>query len=272
MAARTNDRVARASTVSWVPVAQLKISEMAQRKLSMAWVNERVPVFDPEALGFIVVNKRSDGDMYVIDGQHRTELLRAVGWGDQDVQCELYVGLTLREEAAEFLRRNDRRAVRPFDQFRVRVTAEEPVACAIVKILAAESLTVALGDGDGRVHAVGALEAVYSGMGLATGKETGQALTRTLRALKEAFGPASTSFQGGLIEGLGLVFLRHKEISRDVLVSKLSKIAGGASGVIGKGRMVRDVKGRSIPQCIASVIVDAYNQGRRGDRLPDWWS
>src|SRR3954469_22422078 len=104
-------KVSNSSQFKMVPVAELNIDPEAQRRMSMAWVKSHVSMFDPDQLGYIVVNRRPNGKMYVIDGQHRVELIRTVGWGDQMVHAEFFDGLDQKREAALFRSRNDRKAV-----------------------------------------------------------------------------------------------------------------------------------------------------------------
>ena len=122
------------STFRMVALADLNIDPEAQRPLSPAWVKTRVPIFNADQLGHIVVNKRANGKFYIVDGQHRVELMRAVGWGDQQIHAEVFEGLTQAQEAALFNARNDRKAVRRFDKFRISITAGDSDAIEINKI------------------------------------------------------------------------------------------------------------------------------------------
>jgi hypothetical protein len=272
--ARITTSVPHASAVQWLAIEDLRIDPEAQRDLRVSWVKQHVQKFDADQLGYIVVNIRRDGHHYVIDGQHRVELLRAVGWGDQKVSCEVFTGLSQKEEAALFLSRNDRLAVRTFDKFRVRITAGEPVATDINRIVLAASLSLAQATtGSGHVSAVTALERIYRGGGIAGAKDGASVLARTLRTIEQAWGRESTNFEGQVIEGVGLTLTRYgTKLEQAGLVSKLSKIGGGAAGLIGKARGMRDMRGGTVAYCIAGLIVERYNRGRRGGKLDGWWS
>ena len=191
-----------------VLISDLTIDPEAQRKLSMQWVRAHINEFDVDQLGYIVVNVRADGRAYVVDGQHRVELMRAVGWGDQKIHAEIFTGLTQAEEAELFNARNDRRAVRKFDKFRIDVVAQDAEAMAITRIVQHCGLVVSDQVRDGIV-AIDALQRVYRGGGIATVKDGAPALQRTLSTLQEAFGREAASFNGDLIRALGMVYLRY---------------------------------------------------------------
>jgi hypothetical protein len=268
-------KVPKHSSLRWVRIADLRLDPEAQRDPQSAkrWAQRKAKEFDPDQLGYIVASHRADGNLYVIDGWHRIELLRAVGWGDQQMQAEVFDGTTQAEDAARFLGRNDRTNVRLFDKFRVRVTAADQVASDIDRIARAHGLTISDKTREGYITAVAALERVYRGAGIGSLKDGPKALSRTLTILQKAWGNDPSSFQGALIEAMGLVCLRYGSTVDDAaLATKLASESGGAPGVIGKGRSVRDLRSRPVAHCIASVIVDLYNKGRRSGKLEDWWA
>ena len=270
------NRVPRSSSFRWIPISELVVDPDSQRPLRQAWVDATVSQFDPDKIGIITVNRRSTaGKSYVVDGQHRTALLRAVGWGDQQIQVELFEGLSQAEEAALFLDRNRRINVRPLDKFRVRVTAGEEVACDITRIVRAHGLSIANGPMQGYINACGACENVYRGGRTGKAKDGPGALSKTLKVLVDAYGRDYKSFEGTIIEGLGLVFIRYgAQVELGALSEKLAKASGGPAGLVGRARSLRDIRGgKSIVHCMAAVLVDLYNKGRRtGSKLEDWWA
>jgi hypothetical protein len=251
----------------------LKIDPTTQRQLSKHWVKEQLGEFDPDKMGLIVVNKRSDGSIYVVDGQHRVALVLSMGWDDQQVECECFEGLTKQQEAQLFLDRNNRRAVRPYDKFRIRLEAKEPIACDVQNIVERSGLRVSgNGDGVGSVSAVVALERVYCGAKLS--KSNGpKALQDSLKIIIDSWGKESSNFSGVLIEGIGLVKLKYgQRIDNASLVKKLAKIGGGASGLIGRARASKDIHGQTMPRNVAAVVVDSFNRGKRVAKVERWWS
>lgn len=234
-------------------------------------MRDHVAGFDPDALGFIVVNRRPDGKLYVIDGQHRVELMRAVGWGDQKIHAEIFDGLSKSEEAEIFLDRNDRKAVRPFDKFRQSVNAGHEQQCSIVEIVKNHGLTISDNSSDGSISAVSALEKIYGGGGITGPEEGAPALARTLSCIKAAWGKNAAAFSGQILVGMGMVQLRYNgAIDQKAMAQKLAPFKGGAPGLIGTAKALKELRGRPLPHCVAEIIVDAYNKGRRVGKLESW--
>lgn len=262
-----------ASKFGQVLVSDLNIDPNAQRKLSMPWVNAHVDEFDVDQLGYIVINIRADGAPYVVDGQHRVELMRAVGWGDQRIHAEIFRGLSVAEEAELFNARNDRRAVRKFDHFRISITAGDHRATEINNIVSAAGLSITDSQMDGGVTAVDKLEKIYDGGGITSAREGHHALASTLSTIKNSWGNSQAGFNGSLLYGIGLVQLRYNgKIDQKSLASKLAPIKGGAPGLLGNARALREMTGRPVHHCVAALVVDIYNKGRRTEKLEDWES
>jgi len=256
-----------------VLVSDLAIDPEAQRVVSVPWVKARIQKFDADQLGYIVVNKRSNGKMFIIDGQHRVELLRAVGWGDQGIHAEYFEGLTQAEEASLFISRNDRKAVRPIDKFRIAVTAKDPVACDISRIVNEHKLIISDQVETGRIVAVAALKKIYDGGGIVSKNDGPVALANTLKIILLAWGNQASSLNGKIIQGIGLVQLRYNgKLEQKTLTEKLAPFPGGAPGIIGKARAMREMRGRPMDHCVASIVVDIYNKGRRTGKLDEWES
>lgn len=254
-----------------VPLGELQVDPDAQRRLSMSWVKEHTADFDVDQLGYIVVNKRPSGKYFIVDGQHRVMLMREVGWGDQKIHAECFEGLTQAQEADLFIARNDRRAVQPYDKFRVAVTAGHPDAVAIEKIVNEHGMVIAQGAGEGVIMAVSALQKVYHGAGIASDKEGPQALRNTMKTIVQAWGKTSGAVSGDVITGIGLVQLRYNgRIDQKDLATKLAPFPGGGPGLVGKGKALREMNGRPVSHCIAAIIVDQYNKGKRTGKLDAW--
>lgn len=258
------NRANRASHLRWVPIASMKVSPKAQREFKEAHAAELAADFDLEAMGFPVVSLR-DGNHYVVDGQHRVEALKMIGWGDQSIQCEVYEGLTEAEEADLFLRRDRRRAIQAFDRFRIAVVAEREQETDIDRIVRAMGLKVSTDQSDTSIAAVGALNKVYRAGGH-------KVLARDLKILRDSFPGDVTAFRREMIEGLGLVCQRYNgELNDSELTAKFAGLRGGAQTVLRKAEGFRKSTGETQAQCVAAAIVDVANGGRGGKKLSSWW-
>ena len=261
-------KIDRTSHLRWIPIAETRISDDAQRKFRPAHAREYADNFDLDGLGYPVVNFR-DGHWYIIDGQHRVAALRMIGYGDQQIECEAYEGLTEAEEAEVFLKRNRRRTVRAFDHFMVGVRAGREVETVVRQIVLTCDLKVSEKNEDGCISAVVALVYIYKLGG-------DQVLARALRIARDAYGKDHEALKSDILRGIGLVCHRYNGKLDDArAVQKMSKMYGGVGGLRGKARTQAKASGRPIEHCVGAVIVDEINKGmpaRSPDRLESWWT
>jgi hypothetical protein len=215
-----------------------------------------------EQVGIPTVNKRS-GSFYIIDGQHRVEAMREIGWADQQIQCQVYDGLTESEEAEKFLKLNDVLAVSAFARFRVGVQAGREVECDVDRIVRAAGCVVTQDQTEGAISAVGTLIRIYDRGGP-------RVLARTLRIARDAYGTAG--LVAASLDGIGLVCGRYNgELEDQVAIAKLSKIHGGVNGLLGKAEVIRRSTGQARSHSVAAAVVEIVNAGRGGKKLPSWF-
>ncbi|HVX20932.1 MAG TPA: DUF6551 family protein [Acidimicrobiales bacterium] len=263
MAKTDETKAQRGSHPQWVPVAEMLVNPAAQREYREARADELAAAFDLDAIGSIVLNER-EGHWYIVDGQHRVEALKKIGYSDQSVLCDCFHGLTEQQEADLFLKLNDRLAVRPFDQFKVGVTAAHTAPTDIRRIVMGAGLRISSNGDTNSIGAVAALRSVY--------REGGEVvLGRALRILRDSWGGASLAFSSENIRGIGMLCQRFDgRLDDKALVQKLAALPGGAAGFKGKVATTSRVIGRPKAHCVAAVAVETLNQGNR-KKLPDWW-
>lgn len=256
----STNRVQRTGQLRWLTIEDLKISPQAQRELRPGWAAQIANEFDPDRFMPLLVSLR-DGNHYVVDGQHRVEAMRILGWDQQQVQCWVHEGLTEAEEADLFLWHNNRKDVKAFDKFKIAVVAERATEVDIERIVRAQGLKVADG-GSGAIGAVVALRKVYN--------HSPHTLERTLKIANDAYGDDGMSAH--IIEGIGLVAARYNgELDDDQLASRLTSIRGGVGALNSKAHINRQRFGQPMAQCYAAAVVDIFNSGKGGKKLPIWW-
>ncbi len=254
--------VERVARLRWVPIAEMAVTPTAQRELRPYRVAHLVANFDPEQVGNPTVNHR-DGVYYIVDGHHRVEAMKEVGWGDQAVQCWTYEGLSEAEEAEAFLKLNDKLTVSTFDKYKIAVQAGRPAESDVERIVRFHGFHVAQGAAPGSLGCPGTLLKVYSKCGA-------KALTRSLNILSEAYGDAGLDRY--LIEGIGLMVARFgDELDIARAVERLSAYRGGVSGLVQRVHAIKEKVGGQKAHCAAAAVVEAYNAGRGGKKLPSWW-
>lgn len=254
----TPARLERGAHLRWVNVSDITINPLAQREYKPAHAEHIATNFDPDAFQYPVLSLRG-GKFYCVDGQHTIGALRLMGWDDQQVQCVVHEGLTESQEADLFLKLNDRKTIRAFDNFRIAVVAERSDEVDIERIVLSNHLTISESRGIG---AVTALRKVYT-----AGPPV---LGRTLRLIRDGFGDAG--FEANVIRGVGQVCARYNgEVDDKAAIEKLTKVRGGVNGLLGKARQIRAQFSKPIDQCVAAAFVEIYNSGRGGKKLPSWW-
>lgn len=261
----STNRVQREAVLRWVPISMMKVSEQAQRTRNQGWVDYLIANFDLEQLGTPTVNKR-DGWFYVMDGQHRVEALRGIGWGDQQIQCWEYEGLTEREEANKFLHLNDQLNVSTYEKFQKAVVAGWELETAVNEIVLAEGCMITKANnavGEGRISAVATLVKIYKRAG-------GPVLSRTIRLINNTYG--SPGLVAPVLDGVALVCARYgNDLDDDAAVAKLSKVVGGVNGLLSKAELIRRQTGQVKNHSVAAAIVETINSGRGGKRMVAWF-
>jgi hypothetical protein len=256
-------KIEREARLRWVPISKMKVApSVTQRmKLNRARVDRIATEFDPEQIGTPTV--AYDGEAYwIIDGWHRIEALKTVGWGDQQIQCWTYEGLTDEEMAEKFLKLNDTLTVDAFSLFRVAITAGRGAECDIDRIVRALGLRISREKGTGSIRSVGALRKVH-----ARGDAT---LARSLKLIRDAWG--DSGFEAPVIDGIGLLCHRYNgELDFDFAVQKLGDTHGGVNGVLNRAEVLRRQTGNQKAQCVAAAAVEIINAGRGTKKLAPWW-
>lgn len=264
--------ITSAPPVENVPVAKLMVDPDVQRVVDKTRVDKMVKDYQPSALGAIVVSRRSDGTHHVVDGQHRVQATIAAGYGDGEVTCLVYEGLTRSEEAALFRRLNNSRSVNAVDKFRVRVVEGDDSAVQLNALLGRHGWTVAQDKNDGYLAGIAALERVH--VGKVNGPGTAHEVTETLiQVITEAWGHDANGVRGEITGGLGALLLRFgTRVDRVKLVSELRQFPSGPLGLVGRAKGLRDFRGGLVTDAVAEVVVELLNKNRRTNKLPDWRS
>jgi Family of unknown function (DUF6551) len=257
------ERVERESRIQLVPIEAMTTSPAAQRRFSKPQADEYAAHMRLEALGFPVLNHR-DGRWYIVDGQHRIAALRLIGFGDLDLECECFEGLSERDEARLFLERNDRKNVTPYEKFRVALTAGLEREHAINDVVQAQGLRVAKGNADGSISAVSALVQVYERGGA-------DVLGRSLTILRDAYGSSHAALSSELIRGLGLVCQRYNgDFDDHYAVTKLGRLP--LQALLAQASVLRRATARPQAECVAAAVIELMNRGRGGKKLAGWFT
>jgi hypothetical protein len=248
-----------------VEVQSLRIHPTAQRQIVPSQLKKLVAKMDLDKIGVLQAIECSiDGvhGIWVIDGQHRVRALLDLGFGEWTVDVCIHTDVQSPARASEvFLGLNDRASVQPFDKFTNRVRALDPIAVGALARVEDHGLTVDRSVADGHVCCVSSLMSLY-------GLDGGASLSLALGTIIAAWGRTAAALEGKLLFGIGLLYNTYNgSIDTPGLVKKLAKYPGGASAVIGDAKSIARHRKMTLPRCIAGVILESYNSGRRTGKL-----
>jgi hypothetical protein len=238
------------------------------RPVDTSWVTKRVDKFSPDALGVPAVSLRPDETYIVLNGQHRLALLRACGFGDTEIQVEVYEGLNLAEEAGLFTLLNDGRRLTAIHLFLARVTSGDEIACKVQEIAERHSWRIGNVPGPGIIQAVSALENLHKKD--LKRNSTPTVLENTLSSIAQAWGHSEGAQHSAILTGVGNMFLMFGDkLDKDRLVLALTSYEGGPLAVLGAARGRKVFTKGAIANSVADIIREEYNDTPGGGRKLD---
>ncbi|MFF1960246.1 DUF6551 family protein [Streptomyces sp. NPDC058220] len=248
-----------------IVIGDLNIDPQAQRTLNERRAQTIANGMVREAIGSIVVSERADGDLYIVDGQHRWRACALAGI--PTIMAEVHHDLTQAEEAILFLIKNrESHKPRPIDEYHVGLTGGVPLFVDTDRILQKHGLTL----GSTSTNGVGAVSGVLQ----ITDRYGSSTFDRTLTVAEEAWGRAAETWDGMLLGGIGMFLGRwgdlvdDKELARKLLDAGtaakwrseiLSQSSRGGFNNSGTGSRV---------STSYRLVAGAWNKGRRaGNRI-----
>lgn len=246
---------------STVKPNDLKIDHSYQRIPSQGKIDKIVKNFNRTAIGAVTLSIRENNDLYVIDGQHRVEAMKKLGYGDHDINAVVLFNLTVAQEAELFVTMNDNRTKpKRGDIYRASVQAKDSVAVEIQSALDQFGLVVAEKPGYKIIRAIGTVNKVHSKIGVDKLKEV-------IFLLIEANGDHSTSFQAEYIEAVSCVLVQYKDFDKKRMAQAINGLGDPALAVLKASSIAVSNKPIDKVLSLASMIVDKYNYRLTKHRL-----
>ena len=165
--------------IEQLPIERLQTDERYQRESAARRVKTMAAQYDPTLANVIVVSRRKDGSLWVIDGLHRTAAARLAG--RTHMVAAVYEGLDPKDEARMFDLINKLRSpVKATSRFRARVMYGDPQAVRIDRLLKELGSGVqSSGANRNAISAISAIERIVDRYGWS-------ALKSTLEVIHEA--------------------------------------------------------------------------------------
>ena len=248
---------------SEVVVNDLMLDLSYQRYPNEDKVNKIVKDFDRDALGVIICSAREDGSIVILDGGHRVAAMRMMGLEHTFVDCLVYFGLSVAEEANLFNLINDNRTKpKTQDLFKAKVVAEDADSVAIAKIIEKHGLFVSNKPTNNGFRAIGTISKLF--------KKNGKAnIDATIGVLKNAFGTHSSSFSDVAIMSVSNMIAIYPNLDKNRLIATLSlyKTVSNWTSVGAVFSAQISAKDRSIGMSV--VAIREYNKKLRANRLDE---
>ena len=199
-----------------VKLADLRVETQPQRALNERRAQAISRSLVPSALGAIVVSKRGDGSMWIVDGQHRVRAALLAGL--KTLTAEVHENLSLNDEAVLFmLNNNESQRVGAVDLYHVGLTAGADLQVDIQNVLDKHGLKVSTASSANNLAAIRCVEDVVRRYGT-------EALDRAIAIAEAAWGRDSQSWEGTLIGGLGEFLGKHgADVDDKTLVAKIQR-------------------------------------------------
>lgn len=247
-----------------IAAKMLTVDRAYQRDVIESHMRNIATNLDLDSLRTFSVSHRTDGNYYVIDGQHRWLALRENDLLDWEVDCDLYEGLEIDDEAALYRRLNASRVLSRFDKFKAGVVAGDNEATTIRDICARRGLTPNKSPGEGNIQCVAHLERIYRRHG-------GDVLDRAIKMATSVWGKTSTAVDGNIVSALASLLVRFGDtINWQDMEKALAKTPQGPAGIRGIANGTKTAFPlRPMEWCTARAIIQRYNIGRRTSKI-EW--
>lgn len=247
-------------------VYDLKVDQHAYQRIEKSAIKDYVRNFNPDLLNVIVVSERDNGGLYVIDGQQRVAACRIVGY--KMIKAQVFIGLTLKQEAKMFLELNKGINLTAIEKFKAKLTKEDPAAIELNNIIEASGYKVsrsAKGENtDYTVNPVSAIERIWK-----DGAGDPWTIRTMLRVTGEAWGGTPKGLTAETVKGFNSFLSRYKsELDVDRLISALAKTT--PQRIVANGQKYRDLFSTVSGQAVGIGIWKEYNRGLRSNKLSDW--
>jgi hypothetical protein len=256
------------------------------REPGEAWIEARSGErFHLAMIGVLQVSLRDGADgrkrgPTVLDGWNRRELVRRNLGSDTEVDCAVFTGLTMEEEARLFLALNDSRKVHAVPRFLAQVTAGEVVPVQVAQIVREAGFTIAEQRSTGTLVCVAEMVRIHTRDKQRCGTtRQPKALARTLQCLQSAYKPSDSAFYRrnesathvAIVGGIGHLFTMWGDGADTTRMARiLGEWKNGANGVLQQANGAKDFTPglNTATKAVAYLVARAYNKGLSTTALP----
>lgn len=236
-----------------------------QRPLDKFHGNRIAKKFDPDFAGVVLVSRRDNGELHILDHQHVVYAALESGYKGT-LPCKVYSGLSETEEAQMFRATNTAKAVSAVDDYRVALTAGDEISLELERLISKHGWEFSRGAGIGKITAIASAKSLLT-KGPKPGHPRTQLLEDVLLTVTAAWGHKPEAVNGSLLKGIGIVYdrwgvkFRFKNsgrIDRQRMINVLGKVDPTNLVDDGRGRK-KNQPGLSIAAAIAQEVEALYS-------------
>lgn len=255
--------------IELVNLKDLTVDLNSQQPLKPAKVKKMTATgFDPLLAGTLIVSRREDGTMVILDGQHRTAA--ALDAGIEQLPAMVFDGLTPEEEAAMFLGHNEKSNPSAISKFRVAVNAGNELENKINDIIVRYGWKVIEGKGKRPFRSVGAAYDIFcrrSAFNRPNFRVDGAILfAETMQAITEAWDGDPKSTHASIVKAVGYFLQTYwKDVDLVRLSRQLATVK--PESLIASIRASKDALGVKQEVAGGYEVVNIYNEKLRSNRL-----
>lgn len=207
------------SVLMSLPVRLLNVDDSYQKPLSMAHVKKIVGNFNQRSVAPIHVSKRTDGSFWIFDGQHRAAVYKTLKM--KDIDCLVYEGMTLVEEARGYIDYNTIKSQNVLDRAKAELLMGDPSMVAIDAVVTNLGLQIDYQrkNSNNALQSIGAIKVIYSAGGVSD-------LKTVLNIVSRSLGNHKNNFQGIILQGIHLFITEYRDVYDERWLVKRIKSEG----------------------------------------------
>lgn len=252
---------------AWVHISMLRVDYNYQHPAYTKAQAELRVDYRLDLSGFILVNVREDGSMWVIDGQTRFAVQEELGI--PYIRAEIKRGMTLQEEAQAYLIKAVNTQRLPMDFFLAEVLAGDQEAVQIQKILDQRKVTVVRPNQAKLRRRKGGtgLSCISTLRKLMRIDPSGACLEATLDIVQEVWPDDGQRFQADILRSLHDLFRRFgAEIERKAFVHRLQGFTVRELLDLARNYRFGEPRKVSVMYSLQHIMLESYNRGRSAER------
>jgi hypothetical protein len=223
--------------ITVLPVKDMKIDStyysdeenIYNRPVNDCRVKDIAKNYDESLVGIIILSIREDGNYFIVNGQHRKLGIEKAG-GTHSL-CQVFIGLTLQEEAEMYKKLSDTtKAIPAINSFKAKLVLKDEASLSIMRIVKSLGLEIYFkgkSPAKKRILAVTSLESLYRSFSntKTTVEEINTYFKRCLYIITQSWGGNPRSYDQRMLNSFRVFMKQYKDdINDKTLIRRLKTV------------------------------------------------